>query len=219
MAAMPASTMPMIGASGAIAGAMGAFLVSFARTRIRFFYFFVRFGTFTAPAFVMLPLWIAQEVLFAVLSGGQDGVAHWAHVGGFAYGVVFALGMRFTGLEARLDRTLERKVSVTQDERIMRAAEMTTQGQSTSAVALLCAVAVERPDDVDVYLEMLRATQSAGDFVREGEAYAHLVRIYLDLGLPDTASELLREATQRQLADRVPMELQRRLAERLGRPR
>jgi membrane associated rhomboid family serine protease len=76
---------PLIGASGAIAGAMGAFLVCFARTKIKFFYwlgFF--FGTFAAPAWLMLPLWFASELFTASLmdainpGGGGGGVAYWA---------------------------------------------------------------------------------------------------------------------------------------------
>jgi membrane associated rhomboid family serine protease len=53
---------PLIGASGAIAGVMGAFLVLHGRTKIRFFYWLgLLFGTFNAPAWLMLPLWFASE--------------------------------------------------------------------------------------------------------------------------------------------------------------
>ena len=131
MASAPASAVPMLGASGAIAGAMGAFVVSFARTRIKFVYLYLlRPGVFTAPAFVMLPLWGAQELASGLLFGGGDGVAHWAHVGGFFYGVLFALVLRRTGVEARLDDAVEATVSTMQDERIMRAAELTTAGRA-----------------------------------------------------------------------------------------
>ena len=86
---------PLIGASGAVAGVMGAFLVRYWKTRIRFLYFFIPFrpGTFTAPAWLMLPLWFARELVFAqawdVASPGTGGggVAHWAHVWGFAFGL------------------------------------------------------------------------------------------------------------------------------------
>jgi membrane associated rhomboid family serine protease len=216
MAAMPTSLQPMIGASGAIAGAMGAFLVAFARTRIRFVYLlFFRAGTFAAPAYVMLPLWIANELVFAALPGAGDGVAHWAHIGGFAYGVLFALAMRATGLEARLDAAVERKVSVTQDARIMRAAEMTTAGDAAGALALLGEVARERPTDVDVQLERLRAAKAAADRAQEGDAYATLVHLYLDLGVLDTAVDLLGEALQQRLGDAIPADVRVRLGDRL----
>jgi membrane associated rhomboid family serine protease len=107
----PEFTGPLIGASGAIAGAMGAFLVRFARTNIKFFYwlgFF--FGTFSAPAWLMLPLWFANELVTANLiatvnpGGGGGGVAYWAHVGGFSFGIVAAVVFRFSGIEASLSK-------------------------------------------------------------------------------------------------------------------
>jgi membrane associated rhomboid family serine protease len=196
-ASAPDSVLPVIGASGAIAGAMGAFLVSFARTRIRFFYFlFVRYGTFTAPAFVMLPLWLGQELLSGLLWSARDGVAHWAHVGGFAYGLAFAFALRATGIEARLDQAVEATVSVVQDPRIMRAADLTTAGRAADAVAMLDVVAAENPDDVDGRLEMLRAAKLAGDRAREGPAYAALVRLYLSQRAVDTAYDLFAEACE-----------------------
>jgi hypothetical protein len=205
----------MIGASGAIAGAMGAFLVSFARTRIKFAYWILlRPGTFSAPAYVMLPLWAVEEVVFGVVSGAGGGVAHWAHVGGFAYGVAFALAMRFSGLEAKLDSAVERTVTVTQDERIMRAADMITAGDPGGAIAVLDAVGRERPDDVDVHLELLRAAKAARDPAREGRAYADAVRLYVDAGELDTAAELLAEAAQSRLADAVPTATRARLGDR-----
>jgi membrane associated rhomboid family serine protease len=215
-AASPQSLQPMIGASGAIAGAMGAFLVAFARTRIRFVYLlFFRPGTFAAPAYVMLPLWLANEVVFGALPGVGDGVAHWAHIGGFAYGVVFALAMRMTGIEARLDAAVERKVTVTQDERIMRAAEMTSAGDARGALALLAEVARERPADIDVQLERLRAAKAAVDRAQEGDAYADAVRLYVDAGELDTAVDLLGEAVQQRLGDAVSTEVRARLGDRL----
>ena len=94
---------PLIGASGAIAGVMGAFLINFFKTKINFFYwigFFFR-GTFEAPAFVMLPLWVFLEFFNASVvdsiqaeGSGGGGVAHWAHVWGFVFGVLVALGLK-----------------------------------------------------------------------------------------------------------------------------
>ena len=94
----PQLTAPLIGASGAIAGVMGAFLVRYWKTKIEFFYFiffFVR-GTFHAPAFIMLPLWFGLELFNARIMdtlnpGAGGGTAHWAHVWGFAFGAAVAL--------------------------------------------------------------------------------------------------------------------------------
>jgi len=102
----PGSLLPLIGASGAIAGVMGAFLINFWRNRITFFYWFiVLFGTFTLPAWLVLPLWLLNEFIAGV---GQalgpfktTGVAHWAHVGGFLFGFGAAIAIRFLHFEVK----------------------------------------------------------------------------------------------------------------------
>ncbi len=87
----PGSTTPMVGASGAIAGLIGAFVVSYPRSRIRIGYFawILRFfvGSFLVPAWIVIPLWGLSELAQALL-GANEGVANWAHVGGFACGIV-----------------------------------------------------------------------------------------------------------------------------------
>ncbi len=103
-------TIPMVGASGAIAGVLGAFLVRLWSTQIRFAYFFMFgfrpvWGTFEAPAWAMLSLWFGNELFQAWLwdavglAGG--GVAYWAHVGGFAFGAGTAYALRASGFEDR----------------------------------------------------------------------------------------------------------------------
>lgn len=94
----PDSTVGGIGASGAIAGVMGAFAVRYRTARIRFLYFFGPgfsglAGTFLAPARPMLLLWLLREVFggLVVLNGSAwTGVRHWVHIGGFLFGVAVA---------------------------------------------------------------------------------------------------------------------------------
>jgi len=88
----PDMTVPLIGASGAVAGVMGAFLVEHGRTKLNFLLFLgIMVATFTAPAWIMLPLWFLGE-LFAALNADPSstggGVAYWAHVWGFVSGIV-----------------------------------------------------------------------------------------------------------------------------------
>ena len=83
----------LVGASGAIAAAMGAFLVYFARTQITLWYFLMyRTGTFQMAAYLALPLWLIEQVVMANLDAGGIGTAtaYSAHVGGFVFGMVVA---------------------------------------------------------------------------------------------------------------------------------
>ena len=98
--ASPHSLTPLIGASGAIAGLMGAFVVGYPRVRIKLFWFSMmllrpRWGTWLAPAWAVLPLWAGLELFKALLDmDGEGGVAYWGHVGGFAFGALAALAAK-----------------------------------------------------------------------------------------------------------------------------
>lgn len=103
----PGSGIPLVGASGAVAVAMGAFLVSEYRAKIKFWYFFIIFfrirtGTFVAPAYVALPLWFGLQLLMSMFESEGSGVAYSVHVAGFVFGAAVAVLGRVTGLEARL---------------------------------------------------------------------------------------------------------------------
>ncbi len=89
----PASEVPVIGASGAIAGVMGAYFYLFPRARIKTLVFLFYFFTFIQiPAFIFLLIWFLMQLSSGFLSfGSASGVAFWAHVGGFAFGFVFAI--------------------------------------------------------------------------------------------------------------------------------
>jgi len=88
----PQSAVPMVGASGAISGVMGAYLVLFPRVRV---FTLIPLGfyatTVALPAWVMLIYWTVLQVLGgfgSTLSEEGGGVAFWAHIGGFVAGVV-----------------------------------------------------------------------------------------------------------------------------------
>lgn len=89
----PNSFVPMVGASGAIAGVLGGYLLFYPRARIDMFLFLlVYFRIIPVPAWLVLGGWFGMQV-FAGLgpNASDDGVAYWAHIGGFVAGVVFAL--------------------------------------------------------------------------------------------------------------------------------
>lgn len=146
----PESTVPLVGASGAIAAVMGAFLVCLGRTRIQFFYAWVvvgvRWGTFPAPAWLMLPLWLLSQLVSASAAGDSVGVAYWAHVGGFVFGAAVAGALRASGLEARfLLAAVDQATSAYGDPRLDRAAELREGGSLPEAMAAYEAVLATSP--------------------------------------------------------------------------
>jgi membrane associated rhomboid family serine protease len=89
VAADPEATMPMIGASGAIAGVLGGYALRFPHARVRCLAFFVFFVTFVElPAALLLGVWFLAQFLSA--GGGAPGVAWSAHIGGFLAGLALA---------------------------------------------------------------------------------------------------------------------------------
>ncbi len=92
----PTSTTPAIGASGAIAGVLGAYLVFYPTARINTLLILGYFIKMQAmPAVLVLGFWIVMQVFSGFLSLGADaGVAYWAHIGGFVSGMVIAVPFR-----------------------------------------------------------------------------------------------------------------------------
>jgi membrane associated rhomboid family serine protease len=90
----PESLVPTLGASGAIAGVLGGYIVLYPRARVLTLIFLIIFFTFIEiPAYLFLFIWFAQQAIFGAVdlttpSGGGGGVAYFAHVGGFAFGLL-----------------------------------------------------------------------------------------------------------------------------------
>jgi len=85
--ANPASALPMVGASGAIGGVMGAYIILYPRVKVHILIFIM---TFKVPAYAMLGYWIVIQVIGGIssLSSTGSGVAFWAHIGGFMGGAI-----------------------------------------------------------------------------------------------------------------------------------
>ncbi len=93
IAAAPMSEVPMVGASGAIAGVMGGYLLLFPRARVDVLVIIVIvFRIFPMPSWIMLAIWFAFQVFNGATSAADGGgVAHWAHAGGFIVGLIGAV--------------------------------------------------------------------------------------------------------------------------------
>jgi membrane associated rhomboid family serine protease len=92
----PGSTAPTIGASGAIAGVLGAYALLFPKARVLTLIFIIFFVTLVEiPALILLAIWFVLQFVpalgqVAVQTGGGEGVAYFAHVGGFLFGLAVA---------------------------------------------------------------------------------------------------------------------------------
>ncbi len=168
----PNGIIPVIGASGAIAGLMGAFLARFPKTKIQlgFLYWILppRLYRFKAPAYAVLPLWLGEQLLSGVMAGESGGVAYWAHIGGFGFGLVMALLLRYTGIEHKADQAIQEKVGWSADPRIVKATDLLEKDDFDGAICELKALIAEKPDAVDAY-EMLPSV-----YLRKGDTSSYL---------------------------------------------
>ncbi len=200
---------PLVGASGAVAGCMGAFLVRYWNTHIRFFYWFgiVFRGTFSAPAWLILPLWLAREFVFAnamdVLGGTGGGhVAHWAHVWGFVFGVAVAGAIAYFKVEERhLAPAIEEKVTLAANPEVDRAHELFEAGKQDEALAALAGVVGREPRNVDAALAYWNLAVEARRPSEAARAMLGAVREEIRQGDLDLAADHWLE-----LAARAPVE-------------
>jgi membrane associated rhomboid family serine protease len=94
VAISPGSTVPTLGASGAIAAVLGGYILLYPRARVLTVIFIIIFFTIIEiPAALVLGIWFVEQVLFGAYdlsspTGGGGGVAYFAHIGGFAFGLL-----------------------------------------------------------------------------------------------------------------------------------
>jgi membrane associated rhomboid family serine protease len=99
--AAPSSDIPMIGASGAIAGVLGAYLMLHPRSSIKVLIFFGIITVINVPAFIVLGLWFGLQLLSnAGADAGAPGVAFLAHIGGFVAGAVLVFFFKKRSVQA-----------------------------------------------------------------------------------------------------------------------
>lgn len=172
----------VLGASGAVAACMGAFMVRFPLVDVKLRWIFVywfRFVNFdfSVRSLYLLPAWLVLEILYAVFSPGS--VAHWAHVGGFIFGMGAAVLVERTGLENFVNREDER-LTWHPDAEILAAVQQMESGKPDEAAAVLQRYLAKNPESIDAYETLLRAVQSLGDRDAEKEILGVLCRLSLD---------------------------------------
>jgi membrane associated rhomboid family serine protease len=174
------SIVPTLGASGAVAALMGAFLVRFPKLRIEMFYWvFIVRGRFKAPAYWLLPLWGITELFYGSVSGHTGGVAHWAHVGGFAFGMIAGLVISRSGLEHKASSAIEEKVGWSADPAILQATEAIDRGQPEEAIKKLEEHVRAKPDSPDALVLLQQLHWRRGNSAGHQDATIKLCQLHL----------------------------------------
>ncbi|ETW95791.1 MAG: hypothetical protein ETSY1_29230, partial [Candidatus Entotheonella factor] len=186
---------PLVGASGAIAGVMGAFLILFFFTKIKFLYFFLlgfRFfkGSFQVPSYVVLPLWFAQQYYNAMTLENSP-VAFWAHVGGFACGFVIAGVMKLTSLEERyISPNIDRQITYYEAPPLLEEAmEKWSQGQPQEAIEMLNRILRQTPHDTHAMHALFQVYCSMDDTAGIQKIGSRLIDTLLKENQLDQAKE------------------------------
>ena len=176
----PGSYVPLVGASGAVAALMGAFLIRFPKMKIEMALFGLIFRfRFKAPAYALLPLWVGMEFLYGSVFGAASPVAHWAHVGGFVFGMAGAYVIMRTGLEQKASDAIESKIGWSADPDIVRATEALEKSHFDEAANILQNHLKLKPSSTDA-LEMLQQVQwRRNDIPAYLQATAQLCQLHL----------------------------------------
>ena len=176
----PQSSVPMVGASGAISGLMGAFLVRLAATRIRFYYWLLfAQGTFFMPAYVALPLWLLQQFAMARY-GAAGGIAVWAHIGGFAFGALVAGLVRLSNFEENiLAPAIAKRTSWSPSEHLTTALGKLDRNDAEGSIRDLVALLTRSPNNIEGRAALVAAYTQKGDIAAAGRESARLVSAYV----------------------------------------
>jgi membrane associated rhomboid family serine protease len=163
----------MVGASGAIAAAMGAFLICFHRAQIRFLIWspFRRSQELDVAAYWVFPAWFLEQAVYSWLEARMNmGVAYSAHVGGFLFGLGVAALLRASGIEARYLLPLTAAgTEWREDPAYLAALDLLDQGDRERALPLLEAVLGRQHRHEGALEQRARAT-AAGEPTRAARA-------------------------------------------------
>jgi membrane associated rhomboid family serine protease len=196
---LPASV-PSLGASGAIAGIMGGFLVSLHKTKLKILWACLPlllfaplllahkikpFGILLIPAYIFLPFYFVSQMLmwwFFKELGLFSGTAYSVHVGGFFFGVSLAVALEYVNLKTHFFG-LEYNESLAAAE----VKEFTEAGQVVLAEQKMQAFIRKHPDDINALTELGRIHGRMGKYDEMNDVFARVIRHHLSHGDKEAA--------------------------------
>ena len=213
------SAAPLIGASGAIAGAMAMVAVLYGTRRVRVFYWvFVYFDTARVPALALLPVWVINEVFQWVALGSQSRVAYSAHLAGLGAGAAYAWMLRRLQpreIDQQVDAEFAGERRAEHHSSLLRQAQEAAARLDTRRAARLYRELVElNPDNV----QYLSAYFNVSLLSKQSEAlHDALLRVLWFRGKGGLAElrKIYLQMSQPMLLQDLPVDEQLRLARRL----
>lgn len=194
----PYSAVPLVGASGAIAAIMGAYLVRFWKSKLEFLFVPFLFRPqlhfrFFVPAFIVLPLWFLQQA-WQMAGEASSGIAFSAHVGGFVYGLAVAIIVGVLGFEQKyVAPVVEKQTSWKVDDRVVHALDARAQGDLASARQQLEAVLRSDGGNIEALRAAVDVAKDLDDAKMLDGAAARLLGRYAEEKQHDLAWELVQE--------------------------
>lgn len=182
----------IIGASGAVAGVLGAFAIRFLTTRIEVAYWvfmplqaYTRAGRTSVPSVLALLLWFLLQALEGLSQLGGTGihVAYVTHLSGFIWGILFALGAGGLAEGAA-------------EARLRRAKAYMARGQWYAAQGALLRYLKDKPADGEAYAMLARSYLPCGDTTRARSCYQQACRLLIEAKLRGRAEDVYAEAVR-----------------------
>lgn len=175
-----------IGASGAVSGIMGAYAVLFGLRKIAFFYnVLFWFDRITAPAIIMLPLWLANEMLQLLLNSHSN-VNYLAHIGGLIGGALFTCAAKRYDHQIDIAYIDAPQKEAAQRDLLAQALRLLAELKPQQAKPILAKLLRESPDDVELLTHLYHASR----FQPDSDDYHRYARQLLALPATPMAERL-----------------------------
>lgn len=194
----------LIGASGAVSAIMGAFLVRLPSTKIKLGWVSIPlalpmmafgkkpFGVAKVASYYYLAFFFLNQMLlwwfFNYKTSGGDGVSYRCHITGFAFGVVFALVIKFFKIEEKhINPKIEAKIAFYLSPKIASALELMDKGEEKEAEKKLQSLLSSYPNNPEILMALVQVYERMQNYAQLNEIYTILIRHHLQKGDKEAA--------------------------------